>query len=103
MKEEKIPYGWMTFYRNGCVGIKDYKGNEVISPTLGFTEISELRGTTAIATRQGKKGLIDTAGNPRCEFRYDRLVYIGEGCYKAGKLVRGNPTDIVLEYKDTRY
>ena len=103
MKEEKIPCGWMTFYRNGCVGIKDYKGNEVISPTLGFTEIGELRGTTAIATRQGKKGLIDTVGNTLCEFRYDRLVYIGEGCYKAGKLVRGNPTDIVLEYKDTRY
>jgi len=103
MKEEKIPYGWMTYYRNGYVGIKDYKGNEVISPTLGFTEISELRGTTAIATRQGKKGLIDTAGNTLCEFSYDRLVYIGEGCYKAGKQVRGNPTDIVLEYKDTRY
>ena len=103
MKEEKIPYGWFTFHRNGYVGIKDYDGNEVISPTLGFTEIGELLGITAIATRQGKKGLIDTAGNPRCEFRYDRLVYIGEGCYKAGRLIRGNPTDIVLEYKDTRY
>lgn len=103
MKEEKIPYGWMTFYRNGYVGIKDYKGNEVISPTLGFTEIGILRCSTAIATRDGKKGLIDTTGKPLCDFKYDIIVYIGEGCYKAGRHVRGNADSSVLEYLDTRY
>ena len=103
MNEERIINGWMTFWHNGHVGIKDYDGNEVLSPSLGFTEIGELRGSTAIACRQGKKGLIDTTGKPLCDFKYDRIVYIGEGCYKAGRLVRGNPDDIVLEYLDIRY
>ena len=103
MNEERIINGWMTFWHNGHVGIKDYDGNEVLSPTLGFTEIGKLRGSTAIASRQGKEGLIDTTGKPLCEFKYDLIVYIGEGCYKAGRLVRGNPDATILEYLDTRY
>ena len=103
MKEERIIYGWHTFWQNGYVGVKDFAGKEVVSPSMGFTDIGELRGNTAIATRQGKKGLIDTTGNPQCDFQYDRIVYIGEGCYKAGRLLRGNPGDTILEYLDTRY
>ena len=102
MSEEKKHNGWLTFWEQGFMGVKDYDDNVVIAPSLGFTDISELRGETCIVKKSGKCWLADSEGKLLSVTGYDRIIYIGEDYYKAGVLVR--PTDeIVVEYADVSH
>lgn len=102
MSEEKKHNGRLTFWEHGSMGAKDYDDNVVISSSLGFTEISELRGETCIVKKNGKCWLADAEGNLLTAIGYDRIIYIGEDYYKAGLLVR--PSDeIVVEYADVSH
>ena len=100
MNDDMRPNGWLQFWEHGCMGIKDYDDNVIISPELGYTDISELRGETCIVKKNDKYKLADMDGCPRIRNAYDRIVYIGEGCYKAGTRVRLS-YEIIVEYADT--
>ena len=63
-EQKKKPNGWLKFWEHGRLGIKDYDDSVIISPDLGYTDISKLRGETSIAQKDGKWGLIDADGNP---------------------------------------
>ena len=101
-EKQKRYNGWYKFYERGFVGIKDRDEKVLVAPSLGYTDIGELKDFIAIAKKNDKCGLIDTEGNQLCPFIYDRLVFIGEGCYKAGILQRPN-AGLVVEYADTSH
>lgn len=102
-EEQKKKYnGWLKFYEHGFVGIKDRDEKVIVDPSLGYTDIGDLKDFVAIAKKNGKCGLIDIEGKPLCPFIYDQLVFIGEGCYKAGLLQRPND-GLVVEYADTSH
>lgn len=102
-EQKKKPNGWLKFWEHGRLGIKDYDDNVIISPDLGYTDISELRGETSIAQKDGKWGLIDADGSPYTLFIYDTIVYIGEDCYKGGKRIRPDDGMLVVSYADTHF
>lgn len=103
MSEEKKYNGRFQFWDHGRLGLKDRDDNIIISPELGYTEIREQDGSDAAIVRKGDKwALTDLDGNPRCPFIYDRIVFIGENCYKAGIWVRHDDDVRVVEYADTR-
>ena len=90
MSDEKKTYnGRLQFYERGHVGIKDYDDKVIVSPDLGYSEIRERDDENAAIVRKGEKwALTDLGGKPLCSFIYDRIVYIGEHCYKAGIYVK---------------
>ena len=102
MSEEKKPNGWVTFWEQGCMGVKDYDDNIIISPSLGYTDISELRGETCIVKKYDEYRLADANGNVLTRCGYDRIAFVGDNHYKAGILQRPSET-IVVEYADTSY
>ena len=103
MSDEKKTYnGRIKFHERGKVGIRDYDDNVIISPELGYDDIIENDIDAAIVRKGTKWALTDLDGNPLCPFIYDRIVYIGEKCFKAGAYVKPNDGDIIVEYADTR-
>ena len=104
MSEEKKTYnGRVQFWERGCVGVKDFDDNIIISPSLQYTEIRETDGEDSAIVRKGDKwALTDLDGQPLCSFIYDRIVFIGEHCYKAGIYVQPDNGELIVEYADTR-
>lgn len=104
MSDEKKTYnGRIQFYERGYVGIKDYDDKVIVSPDLGYSEIRERDDENAAIVRKGEKwALTDLDGKPLCSFIYDRIVYIGEHCYKAGVYVKPDNGELIVEYADTR-
>ena len=103
MSEEKKPYnGRIKFHEHGKVGIRDFDDTVIISPELGYDDIIENDIDAAIVRKGTKWALTDLDGNPLCPFIYDRIVYIGEKCFKAGTYVKPNDGEIIVEYADTR-
>lgn len=103
MNSEEQTYRRVKYYGNGYVGIKDYDGNIIIPISLCYTDIVEYETEAAIIVcRDGKWALADMSGQPMCPFIYDRIVFIGEHCFKAGIWVKPNHEGFVVEYADTR-
>lgn len=104
MSEEKNTYnGRIQFWERGFVGVKDFDDNVIISPSLHYSEIRETEGEdSAIVNKEDKWALTDLDGKPLCQFIYDRIVYIGDHCYKAGVYVKPDNGELIVEYVDTR-
>lgn len=104
MSEEKKTYnGRVQFWERGFLGVKDFEDNVIISPDMHYSEIRETDGEDAAIVRKADKwALTDLDGKALCLFIYDRIVFIGEHCYKAGIYVKPDNGELIVEYADTR-
>ena len=104
MSEEKKTYnGRVQFWERGFLGVKDFDDNVIISPDMHYSEIREADGEEAAIVRKADKwALTDLDGKALCPFIYDRIVFIGEHCYKAGVYVKPDNGELIVEYADTR-
>ncbi|MCD8297655.1 MAG: WG repeat-containing protein [Prevotella sp.] len=104
MSDGKKKYnGRFQYYEHGYVGIKDRDDKVIISTKLRYMKIFEREDEDVIiVSRDNKWALADLDGKPLCPFIYDRIVYVGEHCYKAGIYVKPDNGEIIVEYADTR-
>ena len=104
MSEEKKTYnGRVQYWERGFLGVKDFDDNVIVSPNMHYSEIRETDGEVAAIVRKTDKwALTDLDGKPLCPFIYDRIVFIGEHCYKAGIYVKPDNGELIVEYADTR-